>query len=275
MITLCFSARSRFPLLVLCLTISAYLSMLSPAYPENTTPEKIGLQIARDADLRDKGFSNFTAQQTMLLRNKHGQESLRQLRIKILEVPEEGNKSLFVFDNPRDIQGTALLTHAHKEGPDDQWLYLPALERVKRISSSNQSGSFMGSEFSYEDITNQEVEKFTYRYLYDESCGDLTCTVTERFPVDKESGYRRQMVWRDRDELRTWKVQYYDRRDEHLKTLILDNYEQYLKQYWRAGLMTMTNHLTGKSTVMTWTNFQFKTDLNDRNFTKTGLKRAR
>ena len=275
MITVCFSARSIFPLLVLCLTISAYLGTLAPAYPESTTPEEIGLKIARDADLRDEGFGNFTAQQTMVLRNKQGQESLRQLRIKILEAPEDGNKSLFVFDNPRDVQGTALLTHAHKEGPDDQWLYLPALKRVKRISSSNRSGSFMGSEFAYEDITDQEVEKFTYRYLHDEPCDDLTCTVTERFPVDKESGYRRQMVWRDRDELRIWKVQYYDRKDAHLKTLTLDNYEQYLDQYWRAGLMTMVNHLTGKSTVMTWTDFQFKTDINDRDFTKTGLRRVR
>ncbi len=76
---------------------------------------------------------------------------------------DDGDKSLFVFDEPRDVQGTAFLIHAHREDADDQWLYLPALKRVKRISSANRSGSFMGSEFAYEDMTAQEVEKFTYR----------------------------------------------------------------------------------------------------------------
>lgn len=264
------NARSTFLLFVFYLTIAI---CLTPVHSKS--PEEIGLEIARNADLRDEGFGNFTAQQTMILRNKHGQESRRLLKVNVLEVPEDGNKSLFVFNSPRDVRGTALLIHAHKADPDDQWLYLPALKRVKRISSSNRSGSFMGSEFSYEDLTDQEVEKFTYRYLHDEPCGNLTCTVVERFPVDKESGYQRQVVWQDREELRIWKVQYYDRKDAHLKTLTLENYEQYLGQYWRAGLMTMVNHLTGKSTVMSWTDYLFRTELDDRDFSKTGLRRAR
>lgn len=255
------------PILLVCLGVSA------PARSE--TAEETGLKIAQDAHAREKGFGNFTAQQTMVLRNKHGQESRRQLRVKVLEVSEDGDKSLFVFDEPRDVKGTALLIHAHRESADDQWLYLPALKRVKRISSSNQSGSFMGSEFAYEDLTPQAVEKFTYRYLRDEAYGDLTCTVTERFPVDKKSGYSRQVVWRDKDALRVWKVAYYDRKNSHLKTLTLENYAQYLERYWRAGEMTMVNHLTGKSTVLTWTDFEFQTDLNDRDFTQTGLRRVR
>ena len=133
----------------------------------------------------------------------------------------------------------------------------------------------MGSEFAYEDMTAQEVEKFTYRYLRDEVCGELTCTVSERFPGDRKSGYKRQVVWRDKEELRVWKVEYYDRKDAHLKTLTLGNYEQYLDRYWRADEMRMENLLTGKSTVLTWTDFQFGTDLDHRDFTRTGLRRAR
>ena len=134
----------------------------------------------------------------------------------------------------------------------------------------------MGSEFSYEDLSPPEVEKFTYRYLRDEPCGDLACTVCERFPVDKKaSGYSRQVVWQDKDELRTWKVEYYDRKDAHLKTLTIGKYQQYLDKYWRAGEMNMVNHLTGKSTVLTWADYQFRTKLRERDFSKTGLKRAR
>ena len=266
-------ARSTLLFLVFCTCVPAYLS--APLRAEGATPEEKGLQIARETRERGRGFGNFTAEQSMVLRNRHGQESRRQLRVKVLETDGGGNKSLFVFDRPRDVKGTALLVHTHKKKSDDQWLYLPALKRVKRISSSNQSGSFMGSEFAYEDMGTQEVEKFTYRYLREEPCGQLTCTVVERFPLNKRSGYRRQIVWQDKDELRAWKVWYYDRKNAHLKTLTLGKYKQYLDRYWQAGEMTMVNHLTGKSTVLTWKDFKFRTQLKERDFTRTGLKRVR
>ena len=244
-------------------------------HSQNLTPEEMGLQIAENARAGDVGYGNFTAQIEMILRNKQGQESLRSLRIKSLEVTDDGDKSLFIFDEPRDVKGTALLIFAHKDTADEQWLYLPALKRVKRISSSNKSGSFMGSEFSYEDLTAQGVEKFTYLYLRDEPCGDLVCTVTERSPVDKKSGYRRQVVWQDKDEFRTWKVDYFDRKDAHLKTLTVEGYQQYLDQYWRAQKMVMVNHLSGKSTDFILKEYAFRTEIDEKEFTKTGLKRAR
>ena len=263
-------------LLAIHLVVLACIGGISaPAHSQDATAEEIGLQIALDASARNDGFGNLTAGMTMLLRNKQGQESQRSVRFKVLEAPEDGDKSLFVFDQPRDVQGTALLIHGHLQGLDDQWLYLPALKRVKRISSSTRSGSFMGSEFSYEDLSNPEVEKYTYRYLRDEPCGELTCSVNEQVPVDRKSSYSRQVVWQDTDELRTWKVDYYDRKNAHLKTLVMADYQQYVDRYWRAHEMTMENHLTGKSTVMNWTDFQFQTDLDERDFTQTGLRRVR
>jgi len=248
------------------------------AASEGVSPEEAGLAIAREARERKLGFGNFTARQVMLLRNRHGQESRRELRVKVLEVADDGDKSMFVFDEPRDVEGTALLIYAHKEAADEQWLYLPALKRVKRISSANRSGSFMGSEFSYEDMGAQEVEKFTYRYLRDEPCdegGELICAVSERFPVDERSGYTRQVTWQDREALRLLKVEYYDRKNAHLKTLTVRDYALYLDKYWHAGEMAMVNHLTGKSTVLTWADYQFGNDLDDRDFSQTGLRRAR
>ncbi|MYD98912.1 MAG: outer membrane lipoprotein-sorting protein [Gammaproteobacteria bacterium] len=237
--------------------------------------EQKGLDIAMEAREKKVGFENFTASQLMVLRNKQGRESRRALRVKVMEVEADGDRSLFVFDEPRDVQGTAFLIHAHKDKADDQWLYLPALKRVKRISSANRSGSFMGSEFAYEDMSPPEVERFTYRYLHDEPCGELTCTVVERFPVDEKSGYKRQLVWQDTEELRLWKVDYFDRKDAHLKTLTIDGYERYLDRYWQASTMTMVNHVTGKSTVLTWADYQFRTELAAMEFTQTGLRRAR
>ena len=257
----------------ICLAVLTGLCAALPA--SAASPEAAGLKIATAAYDRDKGFGNFTASQTMVLRNRQGRESRRQLRIKVLETEGGGNRSLFVFDRPRSVKGTAFLIHAHKDKADDQWLYLPALKRVKRISSSNRSGSFMGSEFSYEDLGAQQVAKYTYQYLRDEACGTLACTVVEQAPTAKRSAYRRQVVWRDKTEMRAWKIAYYDRKNAHLKTLTFGKYTRYLDRYWRAGEMRMVNHLTGKSTVMLWSDYSFGTDLEAREFTRTGLKRVR
>ena len=262
--------------LLLSLTLFPCAPLLAAS--DESSPEALGLALAMEARESKMGFGNFTARQTMVLRNRQGRESRRQLRVRVLEVEGDGDKSMFVFDQPRDVEGTALLIFAHKDEADEQWLYLPALKRVKRISSANRSGSFMGSEFAYEDMSAQEVEKFTYRYLRDEPCGDnqeLTCAVSERFPVDKRSGYVRQVTWQDREGDRLWKVEYYDRKNAHLKTLTVRGYQLYLDEYWHADEMTMVNHLTGKSTVLTWADYEFGTDLDAGDFTQTGLRRAR
>ena len=260
---------------VLVLALACFCLPTAHALAQEETPEDKGLRIARESSARNDGFGDFTAGLTMVLRDRHGRESVRKMRFKVLEVSGDGDKSLFVFDQPRDVRRTALLTHAHINTEDDQWLYLPALKRVKRISASRRSGSFMGSEFSYEDMSPPEVEEYTHKYLRDEPCGELTCTVTEQVPLDKKSGYSRKIVWQDTGELRVWKMELYDRRSSHLKTLTFVDYRQYLDQYWRAGEQTMVNHLTGASTVLRWTDFRFRTNLDDSEFTHTALRRVR
>lgn len=241
-----------------------------------STPEEAGLQIAIDAYERSRGFENFSATMQMVLRNKRGQTSQRLMRVRVLEgVGADGDRSMFVFEEPRDVRGTAFLVHSFKDRADDQWLFLPALDRTKRISSSGRSSSFMGSEFSYEDLGVRQVEDFTYKFLGEESCGDLTCSMVEAVPVDKKSGYRRQVVWQDRDALRTWKIEFYDRKDSHLKTLTNSGFEQYLDKYWHPHHQLMENHLTGKSTVLKSSNFKFGEEVDASNFTSTGLRRQR
>ena len=207
--------------------LAALVWAAGPSATHADSAEETGLRIATEARERQKGFGNFTASLAMVLRNKRGQESRREIRLKVIEVEDDGDRTMFVFDRPRDVKGTAFLVHAHKTEADDQWLYLPALKRVKRISSSKQSGSFMGSEFSYEDMGATEVEKYTHRFLRDEPCGELECTVSERIPVGRDSGYSRQLVWLDREELRTMQIQYFDRRGAHLKTMVVEDYEKY------------------------------------------------
>jgi len=234
-----------------------------------------GLAIAVEADKRDTGFGDSTANMVMELRNKQGDTSKRTIRTKTLEVTGDGDKSMSIFDTPADVSGTAFLTFSHAIKPDEQWLYLPALKRVKRINSVNKSGPFMGSEFAYEDLASQEVGKYTYKYIRDEIFNNADCFVVERYPVYEYSGYTRQVAWVNKEKYVAEKIDFYDRKNDLLKTLTNKNYKQYLGQYWRPDEMLMENHQTGKSTVLTWDDYQFKTGLEDSDFSQNSLKRAR
>jgi len=251
------------------------LFFLAPGPVLAEAPEEKGLAIALEDDRRDNGFGDFTSDMAMTLRNRHGEESQRIIRNRTLEVLGDGDKSLVIFDEPRDVKGTALLNFAHKTGNDDQWLYLPALKRVKRISSANKSGSFMGSEFAYEDVTSQEVEKYTYKWLRDEVHEGLDCFVFERYPAYQNSGYTRQVVWLDKAEYRLLKIDFYDRKNALLKTLAHRGYKKYLDKFWYPDEMYMENHQTGKTTLLVWSNYKFQTGLTGDDFNKNSLKRAR
>jgi len=240
------------------------------------TPEEKGLAIIIEADHRASGFDNYSAEMKMILRNRKKEESIRIIRSQVLETTDDGDKSLTIFDLPKDVRGTALLTFTHKYTSDDQWLYLPALERVKRISSSNKSGSFMGSEFAYEDLGSREVEKYTYRYLKDEEFGDYLCVVVESKPEDsKNSGYSRIVTWLDKQEYRVWKEDYYDKKNRLLKTLTLKDYSKYLAFLWKPHLLQMVNQQNGKETDFLMTNYRFAIGLTDRDFSKKSLSRLR
>ncbi len=248
----------------------------APVWCAAQTVEDKGLAIVREAERRYSGYGDSTAALRMILRNRQGQVSERELRIRALEVAEGGTKSLCIFDSPADVKGTILLTHAHRDEPDDQWLYLPALERVRRIAAQSKSGSFVGSEFSYEDIATQTIEKYSYRWLRDEVLEDQDCHVIERRPLDRRnSGYTRQIVWLDREHLRMLKADYYDRKDSLLKTLTFKEYRKYDDHFRRPHDMTMVNHQTGKSSQLLWSEYAFGKGLIEADFHPYNLTRIR
>ena len=199
---------------------------------------------------------------------------------RTLEVQDEsvGDKSILVFQEPADIEGTALLSHAQILEQDNQWLYLPALKRVKRISSKNKSGPFVGSEFAYEDFTAQELGKYDYKFLREEPCPNapsLTCNVTERTPKYEFSGYTKQIGWSDQTDKQQRQIEYYDRKGDLLKTLTFEGYKQYEGKYWRAHELKMVNHQTGKKTDFLFEDYKFGIGLDDNDFVKGVLKRVR
>ncbi len=233
--------------------------------------EERGLEIAKAADNADQGFVSTIVELKMTLKNKNGQTSERSLSNRILEQTDDGDKSLIVFNSPKDVKGTATLTYTHKIGADDQWLYLPSIKRVKRISSNNKSGPFVGSEFAYEDLSSQEVEKYTYKFLKEE--GNLL--YVEQDPVDPKSGYTRRIATYNKDKgYRIEKVEFYDRKNALLKTLTYSGYKLYKDKFWRASAMNMVNHQSNKETLLEFSDYNFGADLSDDDFTQVALQRA-
>jgi outer membrane lipoprotein-sorting protein len=237
--------------------------------------EKQGLAIALEVEKRDSGWGDFSAEMQMILINRKGEKTTRKIKNFSLEVDGDGDKSMSLFETPRDVKGTAMLTFSHKLDADEQWLYLPALKRVKRISSRNKSGPFMGSEFAYEDISSQEVEKYKHFYLSDETLDGVEVFKTKRIPQYKYSGYTKQITYIEKERYIPLKIEYYDRKNSLLKTLIFQDYKQYLDKFWRASIMQMTNHQNGKQTTLNWQNYKFQTGLKDSDFKSSKLKRLR
>lgn len=254
----------------------AAISLLSLAvtYVNAETSEDRGLEIAQLAERLDTGFQDFVADGTMVLKDRAGAQSERRFQVRTLEVKGDGDKTLNLFLNPPDVKGTAVLTYSHGVEADDQWVYLPALKRVKRIASSNKTGPFMGSEFAYEDIASREVSKYTYKYLGEEEVDGRPCFMVENAPAYEHSGYTRQIEWFDKEIYKPRKIAFYDRKNTLLKTLVFKDYQQYLGKYWRPNEMFMDNHQTGKKTHLVWNDYRFRTGLTEQDFGQNKLTRV-
>ncbi|RDY58780.1 outer membrane lipoprotein-sorting protein [Flagellimonas nanhaiensis] len=251
--------------------IAIFSAFFTVAVGFSQSAEERGLQIAKAAEKADEGFGSSIVELKMTLKNKNGQTSERFLTTQTLELTEDGDKSLIVFESPKDVKGTATLTFTHKVGADDQWLYLPSIKRVKRISSNNKSGPFVGSEFAYEDLSSQEVEKYAYKFLKAE--GELL--LVEQDPVDPKSGYTRRVVTYNKDKgYRLEKVEFYDRKNALLKTLTYSDYKLYKNKFWRALTFNMVNHQSNKETLLNFGEYNFGAELAEEDFTEVALKRV-
>lgn len=253
---------------ILCCAMAA----VAPSYADDGGK---GLAIAKERKLRDEGWKDSDAKTTMVLRNSQGEENTREIRTLNLEVADDGDKGLTIFDEPKDVRGTAFLNHSHTGAPDDQWLYLPSVKRVKRIASRNKSGPFMGSEFAYEDLSSFELEKFKFQWLRDESLQGVNCFVIEQVPTDEFSGYSRSIAWVDQTDYKVLKIEFYDKKATLLKTLTMADYQQYLGKYWRPLKLSMVNHQTGKSTDLLIKELQFGKGRTDADFDTNALQRSR
>ena len=256
--------------LIQSLIVSALvLSFGFSAYAES--PEEKAFRIAKENEKANSGFKGELSAMIMVLINAHGDKTNRKMTNFILERDNEGDLSINEFLWPADVKGTKLLTHAFKEKSDDQWLYLPALKKTKRISSRNKSGSFMGSEFSYEDMGSQEPEKFKWKYIEQSKMKKRDIHKMERVPTDEYSSHSKQVVYSDLEYKNPLKIEYFDKKGELLKVAMFGPYKKLYKGIYRPMKIHIKNVQTKKESILQWKKRKLGAKISKSKFDSTKL----
>ena len=240
--------------------------------PGNVLADQKGIEIATIVRDANNNFIGEKSKVEMILIDSHGEKTIREMESKVLEIPGDGDRSLSIFLTPFDVKGTKMLTWSHKSTDDDQWLYLPSFRRVKRINSRNKSSSFMGSEFSYEDLGSQEIEKYNYKFISDNS--ETNVWAIERTPK-VSSGYSKQKLFISKKYNNSIKIEYFDRKGELLKIATFDKFKQYTvnkKTMWRSSIIHMKNIQTNKQSIITWKDRKIGIKHKESIFNKRALK---
>lgn len=209
----------------------------------------------KSRDMR-KGLTNSVSDVVMTIKSG-GQTVKREMRQYVLELPRDGNRTINVFSKPADVNGVSVLTHSALNGNDKQWLNLPSVGRVKRISSSNRSGAFVGSEFAYEDLASFETEKYSYEGVERQSLGGKQVLAVTYTPKYSGSGYSRLRSFLDTTIYQPVEIHYFNRRGEHAKTLKLSKYKSYGSGgIWRPHRLVMSNKRNGNVTQIDFSTFR-------------------
>ncbi len=234
-----------------------------------------GLQVIEKAKQNGKGFKDLKHEVKMVLLDGEGDATEREMLMKAM-VEEDGDSfSMLIFTAPRREKGISLLTVSEKGEADKQYLYLPSSRRTKRITSSNKGSSFRGSEFTFEDLSDQKTEDYRFEMVTQEPCREQTCYVVDRFPKSDESSYSKTRMWIDTEFFRPIKAEFFDRDNKLLKTMQADGYELFENQYWNPAEVVMSNIQTGKSTKMLSLSLEMNSGLRASEFTELAMRSRR
>ena len=253
--------RVCFPVIVLCLF---FMSAESSAQVT-----------ARDIMQKQKDLHKCKSEvvdQTMVLVDKSGKKETRELRQYVKESEPGDNQILIVFLSPADVKGTALLTWQHKDREDDQWLYLPAQGKLQRVAKGGKKNYFMGTDFTYEDLANKNLDDYTYTLARDEVVDGSPCYVVEAVPANeqklRESSYTRTVAWVTKQNYTTLKIEFYDRREKLVKTQINRDWVNVKGTVWRPQKMLMDNLRDEHKTLIGFTKRKIDQEIDDQVFSE-------
>ena len=216
--------------------------------------------------------------QLMQLVNRAGAVKERRIVWYTFTAPEDLSKILIRFLAPRDVENTALLTWEAKDGNDDQWLYLPAVKKAKRIASGSKKNRFMGTDFAFEDLRPENLALHTYARVATESVDGQACHVIEAVPATErqaaDSGYSKRKLWIRTDNYYTVKREYYDKKGALEKVQTDRKLVQVQGTIWRAREVEMHDVQAGTRTVMQVEKRSLDTGLKEGFFTEAELTRG-
>jgi outer membrane lipoprotein-sorting protein len=228
-----------------------------------------------EAQNKGKDEYNYTS---MRLINKRGQERNRKIEYFNKTDENDNDKVLMRFIEPADVKGVGLLTIEHSDRDDDQWLYLPALRKVRRISSSDQGDNFMGTDYTYEDIRSEKLDEHEYNLMGSETIDGHDCYLIVALPSTEkqkqESGYSRREIWMRKDILLMRQIKYYDKKGELLKIEVRKDMVEAAPNLYRPNFMEMNNVKTGHTTQITFDKREINKGIPERIFTERELKRG-
>ena len=210
---------------------------------------------------------------TMTLTNSRGSTRVRGIKQFIKEFGDDEKKIMF-FTSPADVKDTSFMSWSYGNGnSDDMWIYLPALRKVKRISSDSKSDYFMGSDFTYDDLGERHPSEDTHRLLKEETINGEDCYVVESVSKDRDYFYSKTISWVVKDEWFGMKKEFYDEDGDLLKVLTIDDYEK-INGYWVILDMEMYNEQKDHTTRMELDNVKIGEGINDNQFTERMMTRG-
>ena len=186
---------------------------------------------------------------TMTLTNSNGSTRVRKIK---QFTKDFGNveKSIMFFLSPADVRNTSFMNWSYdSDKPDDQWIYLPALKKIKRISSDSKSDYFMGSDFTYDDLGDRKLDADVHKLLREETVDGIACYVVESVPKDEDYMYSKTITWIRKENFVGLKKEFYDEDGELLKTLSIKKVEN-IKGYWVISRSEMHNVQKNHTTTM-------------------------
>ena len=226
-------------------------------------------EIAKQVDERNDGDKSASTMEMILL-DKHGNKRIRKMKKYTMD-KEADNKSIIFFLSPADVRNTAFLTYDYDDSSkdDDQWLYLPALKKTKRIASSDKSSSFMGSDFSYADMTSRDINDYNYRIAKESTVRDHKVWVMESVPktekVIEETGYAKSYMFVRQDNFVVVRALHILKETGKKKYLDVKKLEL-IDGIWVASeieMKTTINKLTLHRTLLKLADIKFNQDLDD------------
>jgi outer membrane lipoprotein-sorting protein len=210
---------------------------------------------------------------TMILTNKNGQTRVRKIQQFSKDIGDK-EKSIMFFLSPADVKNTSFMNWTYdSDKSDDQWIYLPALEKVKRISSDSKSDYFMGSDFTYDDLGDRKINADTHTLLREDTVNDKECYVIESKSKDEDDMYSKTITWIDKTTFIGVKKEFYDEDEDLLKILEIKKVEK-LSELYIVTHSEMKNVQKNHSTTMTLSNVKINTGISEEKFTERIMTRG-